>query len=386
MTTHNTILCETISTTSNYLIGIIELNNMKSFNALSLEMIQAIKHQLQVWIKCDEIACIVLKGKEQKVFSVGGDIKRLYDSMCVKDTTMNQYAEDFFSQEYQLDYFIHRYPKPVICLAQGLVIGGGVGLMLGASHRIVTDSTRISMPEITIGLFPDVGVSRLLSRLPDGLGTFIALTAARLNAGDAMYTGFATHYLPEDEFIPILKKLAAFDWNEDSEKHHEQLDHFFYNLSKHYLLPDSYLQRFSYEIQNIMRDQATPDLVLSRLKATQDDELEHFSNPLETGSPCSAWIIHEQMKQAANMTLEDIFCMDMTLAIQCVQQGDLREGIRARLITRDNQPQWIDSSLTQVSSQRIQAFFQSPWELEKHPLHGLQTMKMHSMPMEAVLS
>src|SRR5690606_4707416 len=142
------------------------------------------------------IALVVLRGAGDKAFCAGGDLHAMYQGMLENrsgDAWQDPHAREFFEVEYRLDYQIHTYRKPILCWGSGIVMGGGVGLMMGASHRVVTDTTRWAMPEINIGLFPDVGGTWMLARLPGGIGRFIALTAAQLGASDCLALGLADY-------------------------------------------------------------------------------------------------------------------------------------------------------------------------------------------------
>ncbi|HBO7462591.1 TPA: enoyl-CoA hydratase/isomerase family protein, partial [Pseudomonas aeruginosa] len=160
-------------------IGIATLDAEKSLNALSLPMIEALAAKLDAWAEDAGIACVLLRGNGAKAFCAGGDVRKLVDACREQPGEVPALARRFFADEYRLDYRIHTYPKPFICWAHGYVMGGGMGLMQGAGIRIVTPSSRLAMPEIGIGLYPDVGASWFLARLPGRLGLFLGLSAAQ---------------------------------------------------------------------------------------------------------------------------------------------------------------------------------------------------------------
>ena len=145
----------------------------------------------------------------EKAFCAGGDLRQLYQTLLDCGPARNTYAESFFSEEYELDYLIHTFPKPFLCWGHGIVMGGGVGLMAGASHRVVTLQSRVAMPEINIGLYPDVGGSWFLRRMPGRVGVFLALTAAPLNAADAIFCGLADIVVPQERKPQVLEAIAA---------------------------------------------------------------------------------------------------------------------------------------------------------------------------------
>ena len=177
-----------------YRIGIATLNAPGTLNGLSLAMVDALAAKLDAWAGDSGLVLVVLRGAGDKAFCAGGDLHALYAGMreagvggrAAVDPLSIPYAREFFAREYRLDYQIHAYPKPILCWGQGIVMGGGIGLMAGASHRVVTETSRLAMPEIGIGLFPDVGGSWMLARAPGASGRFLALTGASINAADAI--------------------------------------------------------------------------------------------------------------------------------------------------------------------------------------------------------
>ena len=170
-------------------IGHATLNAEKSLNALTLDMVDQLYEKLNLWRDDPAIVAVVLDGAGERAFCAGGDIRRLRQSVIDSDYGVNPYGEQFFAREYRLDYLIHRFGKPVLCWGSGIVMGGGIGLLAGASHRVVTQGSRLAMPEISIGLFPDVGAGWFLNRMPGKVGLFLGLTGLRMNAGDALFTG-----------------------------------------------------------------------------------------------------------------------------------------------------------------------------------------------------
>src|SRR5690606_3190798 len=185
-------------------IAFAQLNAEKSLNALNQTMIDLLRPRLAAWAEDPAIACVVLSGSGDKAFCAGGDIIGLYRAMREHPGGPNPLVERFFETEYRLDYQIHTYPKPILCWGHGIVMGGGLGLMAGASHRVATERSRIAMPELGIGFFRDVGASWFLNRMPGRLGLYLGLTGSTLNATDALYAGLA------DYFVPAAQRDAVF--------------------------------------------------------------------------------------------------------------------------------------------------------------------------------
>ncbi|KAG9549024.1 hypothetical protein KCV01_g23655, partial [Aureobasidium melanogenum] len=202
-------------------IGIATLNAPKTLNGLSLEMARLLTWRFDAWADDEDIAVVVLQGAGEKAFCAGGDLHGLYRSMRAyreageSDVRRNGYAAEFFEVEYRLDHRIHTYPKPVLCWGHGIVMGGGIGLMSGASHRVVTERSKLAFPEITVGLYPDVGGSALLGRLPRHGGLFLGLTGALLNASDAIAAKLADWQLGEADRDIVYAELLSTAWQDD---------------------------------------------------------------------------------------------------------------------------------------------------------------------------
>ncbi|HAD48617.1 MAG TPA: enoyl-CoA hydratase, partial [Idiomarina sp.] len=195
-------------------IGVATLNAEKSLNALSLAMAEKLLPQLKQWADDDRVACVWLQGAGEKAFCAGGDIVAMYKAMQAEPGKLVSEVENFFTQEYQLDYAIQTFPKPLICWADGIVMGGGMGLMNGASHRVVTDRSLLAMPEVTIGLYPDVGATYFLNRMPQGCGLFLGMTGATMNANDALFLNLADHYLGHSHKQALLENLQQLPWGD----------------------------------------------------------------------------------------------------------------------------------------------------------------------------
>jgi len=206
------VLFNTEPTECGHLIGVMTLNTPKSLNALSAEMCQLLAQQLDNWQSDDQVVALVLKGAGDKAFCAGGDIRKLYDSMSASAPMPNPYATEFFSHEYRLYRQMHFYPKPLILWGDGIIMGGGMGLMAGCSHRLVTERTRFAMPEVTIGLFPDASGSWFLQRMPAKTGLFLGLTGAMCNGNDALLANLAEYAVASSDYDAIIQRLKQSDW------------------------------------------------------------------------------------------------------------------------------------------------------------------------------
>jgi enoyl-CoA hydratase/carnithine racemase len=348
-------------------VGHLTLNAPKALNSLSLEMIQSAFQQLSRWAEDDAIACILMDGAGDKGFCAGGDVQKLYQSAIDNPGGPCDYAEQFFVEEYQLDYLIHSYPKPIICIGSGIVMGGGLGLMQGASHRVVSESSRIAMPEVTIGLFPDVGATRFLNDLPQGLGLFFALTGASINASDAISLGLADHYVESSNIGNIVQQLEKVSWTKDIKKNKERvtslLADFAVSEDKRNNDVPSELANCRDEIEDACRSGALGD-VIHALDSIDTDSgwLKKSIKTLHHGSPLSALLIFEQLRRHRYVTQKAAFEADLVLATNCVRYPEFAEGVRALLIDKDRKPKWAFKHFSHVPASVMESFFTPPWE------------------------
>ena len=217
----DSVLFETATAANGRLIGLITLNAPKSLNALNFNMIKLLTPQLKAWANDDAIAMVILKGAGEKAFCAGGDVVSLHHAMAQGEPT--SLVEEFFTQEYKLDYLIHTYVKPILVWGNGIVMGGGLGLMAGASHRVVTETSRIAMPEQTIGLYPDVGGSYFLHKMPKSVGLFLGLTSASINCDDACFVSLADHFIDSGKYNDMLNTILATSWSKSASENHTVL-------------------------------------------------------------------------------------------------------------------------------------------------------------------
>lgn len=357
-------------------IGIATLNAPRTLNGFSLPMAHLLRERLQAWANDDGIALVVLQGAGEKAFCAGGDLHSLYRSMVdyrasgSTDIRDNAYAAEFFDVEYRVDYAIHTYPKPILCWGHGIVMGGGIGLMSGASHRVVSERSRLAFPEITVGLFPDVGGSWLLPRVPGKGGLFLALTGAPLNAGDAIYAGLADIHIAEAQREAVLDALAEVHWSTEAKRNHDQLS--------------ALLQQHASDAATgpLLRNAAGIDAlcdggdVVAIVDAvlaleTEDAWLKTAQATLAAGAPGSARLAFELQRLAEGLSLAEVYRLEYIAALHAAAHGDFAEGIRALLIDKDRNPQWQPRALADATAPWAQTFFASPWSDAAHPLADL---------------
>lgn len=334
---------ETHPTADGRHIGMLTLDSPASLNALSLEMIQLLQVALTRWEQDPAIVCVLLQGAGEKAFCAGGDIRSFYyRKQEASESALFGYARDFFLQEYRLDHHIHRYSKPLICVADGICMGGGIGLFAGAGFRVVTEKSLFAMPEVTIGLYPDVGASWFLSRMPGRLGLWLGLTGARFNGADAIGLGLADHAMASHERVELPARLAALDWS-DSADTGEQIEGLLASLQRSLgqTLPAPVLLPHQACIDALLAGRSLQG-VLARLEGTELDEaaLAQARETCQSGSPISRAILWRQFWQARRQSLAEVFADELALSVNCVLKGDFVEGVRALLIDKDKSPRW----------------------------------------------
>ncbi|MES2115965.1 MAG: enoyl-CoA hydratase/isomerase family protein [Pseudomonadota bacterium] len=346
-------------------IAVATLDAPKSLHALTLEMIRLLDAALQRWAADPAIACVVLQSSTDKAFCAGGDVRGLRDAiLATPDVVPNPTAQDFFSEEYRLDHRIHTYGKPLLVWGGGIVMGGGLGLMAGASHRVVTETTRIAMPEITIGLFPDVGGSWFLPRMPGRSGLFLGLTGAPLNAGDALFTGLADYFVPQQDRDRVIAALCEADWQADSAD--LTVDHVLRGFrASAEVLPASEV-RANFDAIQQLTDARSLDEVLRAIRSYDGEALwlQRAAKSLAAGAPSSAALVWAMQDKARHLGLADVFRLELLVALRCCAHLDFAEGVRALLIDKDNAPQW-----QAVSADSTALHFVPPWP--RHPLADL---------------
>ncbi len=355
-------------------VGIATLNSERSLNALSGDMVDALFPQLAQWHKSDEISAVFLQGAGEKAFCAGGDIVHLYKEM---QSHAGEYApaiEEYFTKEYKLDYLIHTFNKPFIVWGNGIVMGGGLGMMVGASHRVVTESSRIAMPEISIGLYPDVGGTWFLNRMPDNCGLFLGLTGASINASDAKYTGLADFFILNEKKEALINALKSIKWGDTIALNHEKLSTVMHNLELHSNahLPVSHVRAQKSLIEHVTSHDNIADIVNAIITVEVEDKwFNKAQKSLKHGSSVSGHLVYRQLKEGKSLSLADCFKMELSLSVKAGQYGEFVEGVRALLIDKDYAPQWKFNSIEDVEPAVIDWFFESKWQESEHPLTSL---------------
>ena len=364
----------TIPTASGHVFGRATLDAAGSLNALSLEMIDLLSTRFDAWAADSQVAGVVLDAAGDKAFCAGGDVVALHRSIHATERgRVPHEAATFFEREYRLDHRIHTYPKPVLCWGHGIVMGGGIGLMAGASHRVVTARTKLAMPEIAIGLYPDVGGSWFLGRAPGRSGLFLALTGAPLNASDACFAGLADIQLRHEDQDDVIEAIADERWTGRQVEDAARLSHLLEARSAGVQGPPSPLQAMLARIDGVIGHDSLEDIA-PRLLALAVDESPWLANAAAAfakGAPTSARLAIEMQRRARHLSLADVFRLEWQASVGCCMHGDFAEGVRALLIDKDKSPRWRPATLAEVDDASIASMLAPRFE-GAHPLADLR--------------
>ncbi|MEA3150813.1 MAG: hypothetical protein QOD56_1752 [Gammaproteobacteria bacterium] len=348
-------------------VAVITLNRPSALNALSLNMIIELRSLLGRVAGDAEVRAVVLRGAGEKAFCAGGDIRALYQSF--KDS--GSLHREFFRAEYRLDHLLYSFPKPYAVVMDGITMGGGMGLAQGSTLRIVGERTRIAMPEVSIGLFPDVGGSYFLSRLPGSLGSYLALTGIQIRGVDALYTQLADVYLQPKDAASLVDDLATLTWTADP-----RADvHRFLHARAAQELPAPSLANLRPAIDTHFSQASVPAILASlagESRVEYSDWARQTITVLNARSPTMLSVTLRQLQRGKAQSLADCFRMELGMVEHCFEQGDFLEGVRALIIDKDNAPRWSPERLDQVTDESVEAFFRERWRGVAHPLADLE--------------
>jgi enoyl-CoA hydratase/carnithine racemase len=356
-------------------VGFITLNRPKALNALSLPMIRALTSILLAWREDASVQAVAIRGMGKDAsnpsgsapfgaFCAGGDIRFFHQAALAGDPAL----EDFFTEEYTLNHLIHRYPKPYIAFMDGIVMGGGMGISQGASLRIVTERTKMAMPETNIGLFPDVGGGYFLSRCSGSIGEYLALTGQVFGGADAVALGLADQLVNSADLPEWWESLGAggfisFD-----------------------TLKQSVVAKAIHGKTDVAADKDRIDAFFSRetvrdivtsLEGDASPWARETASALRKRSPLMLHVTLKQIRRARGMGLAEDLRMERDLVRHCFHlrpgvQSETVEGIRALAVDKDHAPRWNPARIEAVTPDMVAPFFQSPWPAHAHPLRSLE--------------
>ncbi len=328
--------------------GCITLNRPQALNALTLGMVREIAAVLLAWADDPVVRLIVLDGAGGRGLCAGGDVRALHDAARAGDLS---FPEAFFRDEYRLNAYVARYPKPYVALMDGLVMGGGIGLSAHGAHRVVTERSRLAMPETSIGFFPDVGGTWLLGRAPGQLGTHAALTAGAMDAADAILCGLADVCVPSDA-LPQLRAALTGCGSAEAVRA---------CLGDHARPPPGgcYVGAAGWIGACFAAD--TVEEILSALSAHADPAARQAAEQITRRSPTSLKVTLRALRRAARLgRLEPCLDQEFGLALAFMRQPDFVEGVRAAVIDKDRSPHWRPARLGDVTAAMVDAAFTPP--------------------------
>ncbi|WP_166970705.1 enoyl-CoA hydratase/isomerase family protein [Brevibacterium atlanticum] len=336
---------EPVITSVSHGVGRIELNRPKLINALSQDMVGAIDDALNAWRDDDSVSIVLVTGRGERGLCAGGDIKAVYNDIVAGS---DENAE-FWNREYKMNYAISEFPKPYVVIMNGITMGGGVGISGHGSHRIVTDSTKVGMPETGIGLFPDVGGTHLLANAPGELGTHLALTGQPVGPGAAIALGLADHFVPDAQVPELIDDLTAG----------EDLDTVIGKYATE--APENELAEAADWIDECYVGDSAEDIVAA-LAAHADPAAQATAELIGTKAPTSVKVTLAAVRNAETMTLAEVLEQDYRVAVTLTGLPDLKEGIRAQVIDKDRNPKWNPASLSEVSDETVHSILTTDHE------------------------
>ncbi|WP_372966469.1 enoyl-CoA hydratase/isomerase family protein [Marinobacter sp.] len=350
------IIFEEWSTADGGRIAVARLNSPRNLNSLSLDMIRLLRPQLERWSEDSGVYAVWLEAEGDKAFCAGGDIVSLYRSMTEPDGLSE--GESFFREEYELDYLIHTFPKPIVCWGNGIVMGGGIGLMVGASHRVVTEHSRLAMPEVSIGLYPDIGAGWFLNRMPMRTGLFLGLTGARMNGADAMFVNLADRFIIHGLKGQVIDALKSAQWH--GRDRHSVVSGALRTFEQQSAdaLPESPVHTHLDAIQQVTdADDVEQAVDQMRELGTRDDWLGKAVKGLANASPTALALTWRHYHRSQLDSLKEVLDNELVMSQNCLKKGEFAEGIRALLIDKDMQPRWRFATLAEMDDQWIDEFF-----------------------------
>lgn len=325
-------------------VGLITLNRPKAINSLNHSMVATMARVLTDWESDDAVTTVVIDGAGERGLCAGGDIVALYHSARAEGSEKGREAREFWYDEYLLNAQIGRFPKPYVALMDGIVMGGGVGVSAHGDVRVVTDTTKMAMPEVGIGFVPDVGGQLILSRAPGLLGYHAALTGANFDGADAIAMGFADHFVPHDRLADFKAAIVADGIDAALAAHATEP-------------PPSNLVRQREWIDECYAGETVLDIVAA-LRGHGDPAAAKAADLIETRSPISVSVALEALRRAAKLdTLEDVLRQEYRTSCGALRSHDFVEGIRAQVVDKDRNPKWSPASLAAVTTADVEEYF-----------------------------
>jgi enoyl-CoA hydratase len=321
-------------------VGVAVLNRPAVLNVIDMGLIKALTRRLEIWRKDPAIAAVFVRGTGERAFCAGGDVRAVY-----AHRGNDAFMDEVYRVEYLLDDAIARYPKPYVALMSGIVMGGGCGISVHGSHRVVTETTLLAMPECRIGLFPDIGASFFLARCPGRLGLYLALTGAPVGAADALYLGLADYFIPTSRLSQIIPAI-----NDDAQAAGDV-------LSALAIVPDTApLSVLRKDIDAAFALTSVRDIVAALASSPAVWAREAHAS-INKACPVSLELTFRSIREAETKTLRECLISDFRIAQRLMKRNDYFEGVRARIIDKDDKARWTHDSVAAVNPAEIEACF-----------------------------
>ena len=347
--------------------GVITLDRPKALNSLSLEMVRRLTDVLLAWRDDARVDAVVITSSSEKALCAGGDIRFFHEAGHATPLGGSALLEDFFTEEYALNHLIHFYPKPYISVMDGVVMGGGMGIAQGGPGtglRIVTDRTKMAMPEVNIGLFPDVGGSHFLSHAPGQLGNYLGLTGLTIGAADALYVGLADVYVPGAQ----LGSLTALIESTPGAQLPDAIRAFAAGFAAEVGASELQTQRAAIDAHF---GAASVAAIMESLSRDENPFAQKALKAMRQRSPLMMCVTREMLVRGAALDVADCLRMERNLVRRNFEHGEVLEGVRALVIDKDNAPKWNPATLEEVTPEMVERFFEPVWPACAHPLRHL---------------
>ena len=327
-------------------VGLVELNRPKALNALNPMMMTAIAHQLLEWKSDGAVQAVVVRSNSLRAFCAG-DLRAVY-----RTGTQGRLEdlEHLFREEYRLNYIIKTYPKPYISFMDGIAMGGGLGLSVHGSHRLVSENVLIAMPETNIGYFPDVGATHFLNQAPGKIGLYLALTGNHIKLADALYAKIGTHYIPHEDQPIVLEALKQLRL-----KDHSAIDQLLKTHGQPH--PESPLSKKEKEIEAFFTATNIQG-IFDQLAGASGNFSQETLAILKQRSPTSLAVTFEQMKRGETLeNFAEVMSLEFDMSQHFIKENDFFEGIRAVIIDKDQSPQWFPRTIKDVTQEQVAPYF-----------------------------
>jgi enoyl-CoA hydratase len=331
-------------------LGLVTLNRPQALNTLSLSMYRQFEPALAEWSGDPDVRAVLVRGAGERAFCAGGDVVAIYEARATASGP-GDYKDDFFREEYELIRRIHRLPKPYVALMDGVTMGGGAGVAINGTFRVATERTLFAMPEVHLGLFPDVGASRFLNRAPGRIGRYLGLTGKRLGPADTLACGFATHFVPHERLETLTAAIAdAASASDASSAIRSALAGFAADPGAPVLPP---LQA---AIDRAFAGDSV-EAIVANLEREDGAWAKEALDAIGRASPLSVKVVFRELELGKHMEIEAALGLEYRMTRHAMAGQDFFEGIRAVLVEKDRKPRWQHRSLAEVSEAEVDAYF-----------------------------